>query len=104
MKVYVSGPMTGIPDFNYPAFDAACVALRDAGLEVISPHEVNPIDGEERAWEWYVRRDIVALMDADAIVVLPGWEASRGATLETLISSALGMPLYALSDILAGVA
>lgn len=93
MKLYVSGPMTGIPDFNYPAFDDACRRLRGAGYEVISPHEINPADGIEHEWAWYLRRDIVGLLDADAVVVLPGWEGSRGAMLETTIASALGMEI-----------
>ena len=99
MRLYVSGPMTGIPEFNYPAFADACIRLRAEGHTVISPHEVNPQDGSEHEWAWYMRRDLVALMDADAIVVLPGWEDSRGALLETHVATALGMPLYALSDV-----
>ena len=62
VKVYVSGPMTGIPEFNYPAFEAAARRLRDAGFDVVSPHEVNPLDGPEQEWGWYIRRDVVALM------------------------------------------
>jgi hypothetical protein len=91
MKVYVSGPMTGIADFNFPAFEEACVSLRALGYEVVSPHEVNPADGIEHPWDWYMRRDIVALMEADAIVTLPGWLDSKGATLETHIGRTLGM-------------
>jgi uncharacterized protein DUF4406 len=101
VKVYVSGPMTGIPEFNYPAFTDACAALRSCGFEVISPHEINPADGIDHGWAWYVRRDLVALMEADAIVVLPGWESSKGARLETYIAGELGMDVWALEDVLA---
>ena len=94
MKVYVSGPMTGYAEFNYPAFEDACQRLRAAGYEVVSPHEINPPDDEEHEWSWYMRRDIVGLMEAEGVVVLPGWEASRGAALETYIAKAMGMPVY----------
>ena len=100
MKLYVSGPMTGYPEFNYPAFEEATARLRAAGHEVISPHEVNPPDDTDHPWEWFMRRDIVALMEAEAVVVLPGWESSRGAALETNIAGALGMLIFALSDVL----
>lgn len=99
-KVYVAGPMTGYPEFNYPAFGAAAAWLREAGYEVVSPHEVNPPDvGFDHPWDWYMRRDIVALMDCEAVVVLTGWEASKGAGLETYIARTLGMPILTLADL-----
>jgi hypothetical protein len=100
VKVYVSGPMTGIPDFNYPAFEWACRRLRSFHYVVISPHEINPADGIEHPWDWYLRRDIVGLLDAEAVVVLNGWEASKGAALETYIARALGMPVWTLATVL----
>ena len=39
--VYLSGPMTGLPDFNRPAFHAAAAALRAQGYVVINPAEVD---------------------------------------------------------------
>ena len=99
MKVYVSGPMTGYPEFNYPAFEDACKRLRAVGYEVVSPHEVNPADGTEHSWEWYLRRDIIALMDCDNIVVLPGWEQSKGARVETELGGVLGMSVLPLASL-----
>lgn len=34
---YLSGPMTGLPDLNRPAFDAAARLLRGKGLTVYNP-------------------------------------------------------------------
>lgn len=92
--------MTGYPEFNYPAFEDAARRLRALGFDVVSPHEVNPPDGIEHAWEWYLRRDIVALMECDGIVVLPGWEASKGARVETDLGGVLGMSVLPLVDLL----
>lgn len=98
----MSGPMTGYPEWNYPAFESACQRLRAFGYEVVSPHEVNPADLPPQTWGWYMRRDIVALMDCDLIVVLPGWETSTGAGIETGLGIALGMRVVEFADALAG--
>lgn len=91
MKVYLAGPMTGLPDHNFPAFHAATQALREAGYDVVSPAEENPVADHSRPepWAYYIRRDLRVLLDCDAIALLPGWEASRGACLEKSIAEAL---------------
>jgi hypothetical protein len=87
VRVYVAGPMSGLPDFNRPAFFAEADRLRAAGFAV-----ENPAAGPELPhWAAYMRRGLVQLLGCDAICLLPGWAASRGATLEWLVASALGM-------------
>lgn len=44
MRVYIAGPMTGLPEYNFPAFHAAAKAWRDAGWEVLNPAEA--FDGD----------------------------------------------------------
>lgn len=108
-RVYIAGPMSGHPRFNFPAFDAAAERLRGAGFEVISPAELDDpparraaldsVDGSPTAyaeatgetWGRMLARDvrIIADGDLDAIVVLPGWDRSRGALLETFVGHAL---------------
>lgn len=87
--VYVSGPMTGYPDHNFPAFNEAAKGLLEDGYWVINPADGGVIDG----WEWsdYLRQDIKDLMAADAIYMLPDWRFSRGARLEYTIAVELGM-------------
>lgn len=90
--IYISGPMTGIPEFNHPAFNAAAAALRATGLEVVNPAELDTQDaGTPLEWADYLRRDIRALVDCTAIYLLPGWEKSKGARLEKRIAEELGM-------------
>lgn len=87
--VYISGPMTGLPEFNFPAFNAKAAELRAAGHDVINPTE----HGEDGCTEWheFLRKDIRLLMDCYAIHMLPGWENSKGARLELHIARELGM-------------
>lgn len=88
-RVYVSGPMTGIPDDNFPLFNATSEELRNQGWDVENPAEKGIIPG----WEWadYLRYDIIRLCGCTAIYTLPGWENSRGARLEMHVAQALGI-------------
>ena len=90
LRIYISGPMTGRPNLNKPAFFAAASGLRAAGH-----HPVNPVDvcAQIGATEWTdcMRADIKALCDCDGIALLPGWEMSQGAQLELHIAHRLGL-------------
>jgi hypothetical protein len=102
--VYIAGPMRGVPDLNFPAFDAAAALGRSLGWTVISPAEIDRRFGVKPT-EWTVagggnpedirpimERDIAAIMslrpeNGDAIALLPGWPKSTG----TLGEVGLGM-------------
>jgi hypothetical protein len=98
MVYYLSGPMTGIPDHNFPAFHEAAAKLRAQGLAVVSPAELDladpkPTVGETYPWDYYLRRDLRELTRCDAVAVLPGWTRSKGAQLEVHVAKELGMPI-----------
>lgn len=88
MIVYIAGPMTGLPEFNFPAFNHAEAALRRAGYDVLSPAR-RPPDGS--TWATYLRRALYDVLASDAVALLDGWEASRGAILEVNVAASLGM-------------
>jgi hypothetical protein len=90
-KIYIAGPMTGLPDLNFPAFHAEAAWLRAMGNEVINPAEINP--DHTKKWEDCMRADIAQLVTCDGIHLLEDWEHSRGATLEHHIARALGMAI-----------
>lgn len=87
--LYVAGPMTGLPDFNYPAFREATRLLQLAGYEVRDPStSVNPTPEDYHGW---LRAGLAMLIECDGVAMLPGWEASGGARLELLVGATLGM-------------
>lgn len=88
-KIYLSGPMTGLPELNFPAFNKAAAMLRQAGFEVINPAELCKDDG--MTWHDCMRVDIKALCDCDDIGLLQGWEGSSGAHLEVHIAHRIGL-------------
>lgn len=91
---YLAGPMTGYPDLNFPAFHAAAASLRALGLHVVNPAELNPDPGAD--WKDCMRTDIAELVHCDGIVLLPGWEGSKGAKLERHIAEAFGLIILKL--------
>lgn len=97
MKIYVAGPMTGLPNLNFPAFHAAAAQLRALGHEVVNPAEINTDPTAD--WLTCMRADIKQLVDCDGIVMLPGWLYSRGAALEHTIAAGLGLKVFSLSDL-----
>lgn len=84
MKVYISGPMTGIPEYNAAAFLGAEMGLRHNGYEVVNPWRLGEVKGWGRSD--YMRRDIPAMASCDAIYMLPGWLRSWGAKREYLVA------------------
>jgi Domain of unknown function (DUF4406) len=88
-RLYVAGPMSGYPGFNYPAFRRATAALRAAGYAVECPAE-NP---EQSCWEDYLRLGLGQVLAVDGVATLPDWRESRGAALEVHVAHALGLPV-----------
>jgi hypothetical protein len=116
MKIYVAGPMRGIPEFNFPAFNGAAALLRAQGHTVFNPAEKdnerhgtdiskgNATGDEAQATKehGFNLREALALdldficREADAIALLPGWERSKGATAEKATADALGLMVISL--------
>lgn len=90
-RIYVAGPMTGLPDLNFPAFHAAAARLRAEGHHVENPAEINA--DPTAAWSDCMRKDIARLVTCDAIHLLPGWSKSKGACLEHQIAVGLGLEI-----------
>ena len=104
MRVYLAGPMTGLPAHNIPAFQAAAKDLRSRGFEVWSPATADLCDpnrrgrtasefSAERGYAYFMARDLPALCRCDTLVVLPGWRRSPGARLEVRTAIVCGFPV-----------
>ena len=116
MKIYLAGPMRGIPEFNFPAFYAAADKLRAEGHVVFSPaerdnehHGTDISKGNATGDETKAAKDhgfnlrealahdlLFICEEADAIALLPGWENSKGANAERMTALALGLKVILL--------
>lgn len=80
-RAFISGPMTGIEDFNRPAFMEAQEKLRKAGFSVFNPAWMDFDDGGFEGG-MILAIDLVALSHCNYIYQLEGWEKSKGASAE----------------------
>jgi nucleoside 2-deoxyribosyltransferase len=94
----LSGPMTGHPDFNYPAFNRAGEQLRRAGFHVENPAE-NRAPSPAPTWQDWMRLSLAQLLRCDAVVMLPGWWRSKGARIEWAVAKLLGIPVFGVLEI-----
>ncbi|CAI1970441.1 DUF4406 domain-containing protein [Serratia marcescens] len=86
-KVYIAGPMTGLPDFNRPAFFAMAECIKAAGGIPLNP-AILP-DGLSQAE--YMDICIAMIRCATRVVFLKGWESSLGARAEMALAVKLNL-------------
>ena len=102
LTIYISGPMTGLPEFNFPEFERVAQMLRAKGLKVVSPHEVAHDDGGTAgslSKEEYLRGDLIAMLqECNSIVLLKGWENSWGANLEVHVAKQLAFHIFFIDE------
>lgn len=92
-RVYIAGPMTGKPDYNYPAFHEAAEKWRRAGWEVQNPAEHFGGDTTLQ-YEDYISQGLSRVPYCDVIALLPGWEESNGAVMERFVAERLGKVIW----------
>lgn len=97
MIIYLSGPMSGLPEFNRPAFNQAADQLRALGHQVLNPAEAAVPEGSP--WIEYMIHALRELPAADMVVMLPGWENSTGARIELLVAEKLGIDRYEMEQV-----
>ena len=94
--VYLSGPISNIPDGNYHLFGKLQERIESLGYQVLNPHELceriarNLYPTHEEHWVACMRACVTALPLADIVVTLPEWEQSKGAVKEVNIARELG--------------
>ena len=89
-KMYISGPITGDPDFM-EKFAEAEKHLKARGFEVVNPTTL-PHD-HRRTWSAFMVDCLKALLDCDGVYMLKGWKDSRGARVEKRVAQDLGFKL-----------
>ena len=90
MRIYISGKITGLADFEQ-RFAEAERELRNQGHEVVNP--VNLPHNHDKTWHSYMKEDLKAMLDCDGIYMLNNWMQSTGAVIERAIASELNFEI-----------
>jgi hypothetical protein len=115
---YLAGPMSGIPQFNYPAFYRIAKKLRNMGYEIQSPAEMDTSAEQEAAmaspdgnianftsksgstWGDILAKDVKLVADkVDGIIAMPTWYKSRGARLEVFVANLCRKPVWVFDEV-----
>lgn len=110
---YLGGPMTGIPQFNFPRFNEVAAKLREQGYNIVSPAELDDPEVQEAVMKSedgapgtggagkdshadFLARDIIIVTLPNCVggIFIEGWENSRGAAAETWVLSYLKRDLF----------
>ena len=111
MKIYIAGPITGMPNHNEQAFADAERRLRENGEDPVNPFTIanrlstvygeiqksfdalysNPYSKESELARRMIDMDIKELSKCDAIYLLPGWRKSKGTLNELQHARKLGL-------------
>jgi hypothetical protein len=90
VKIFIAGPMTGIPLYNEPMFSRVYADLKNIvqDAEIVHPFMINT---DHANWLACMRRSITEIMTCDEVYFLPGWQNSRGAKIEYDLVESLGI-------------
>ncbi|MCI0620298.1 MAG: DUF4406 domain-containing protein [Acidobacteria bacterium] len=103
--IYVSGPYTGRVDANTTAAVEAGRLLREHGFVALVPHiAIVPMEAPDspRGYAQAMRECVALMLRCDAVLMVAGWEKSRGARIERWIACRSGLPVFETLETLIG--
>jgi hypothetical protein len=95
--IYVSGPYTGDVEIHKQAAVLIGQKVREHGFIPLVPHiSICPIEkpDSKKGYTLAMRECLALMYRCDAIVMVPGWERSRGARIERFLARRYAMPVF----------
>ena len=104
-KVFIAGPMRGYEKYNFPKFDMIEKILKDHNIECVNPGRISrkfkekDVNSDIAVYNEMVRLQQEAEKTCNAILLLDGWQWSKGVQLEVKTAAELGMQFLLESDL-----
>jgi nucleoside 2-deoxyribosyltransferase len=97
-KIYIAGKVTGEPVHSTALkFAMAKKKIEARGFEAVNPIEV--VGDFRTPWDVAMKLCLKALLDCDAIIMLPDWYESNGARLEHQLATDLKKPVFNFTEV-----
>lgn len=91
-KCYIAGKIGGLSEMEYKGnFESAKDYLKNIGVEPVSPLDLP--HNHDRTWNSYMREDLAAMLQCDAVYAINNWRLSPGAKIEVELALNVGMPI-----------
>ena len=100
MKVYISGPITGIKNGNKKAFQEAADLITKLGDTPINPHEICKWLPKDSTWHEYMKICLIEMLKSDKVMMLPGYTESEGAMMESNLAYSMQIEVIYYQDVL----
>lgn len=91
--VYLSGPMTGLPDYNRAAFNMRAEAFQALGYSVNNPADISVTHWTDKAYGFYFKRALRLMLESDVVYVFGDTSNSAGVQMELKVAEMAGMPI-----------
>ena len=104
-KVFLSGPMTGYPGYNFQKFNTVEKELIDAGIECVNPvhickkYKEEHVLADKTIFDKMIAEEQEAERGCDAILLLDGWQMSKGVRLELKTALEMDMQIFLEEDL-----
>ena len=104
-KVFLSGPMTGYPGYNFQRFNLVEKQLTDAGIECVNPvhickkYKEEHVLADKAVFDRMIAEEQEAERKCDVILLLDGWQMSKGVRLELKIALEMDMQIFLEEDL-----
>ena len=88
LKIFIAGPIRGYPYYDLDKFDAYENLLKDRGIECVNPGRISrkfkedEVNNDINVYNEMVRLQQEAEKTCNAILLLDGWQWSKGVKLE----------------------